>query len=54
MRCSYCREPVTLPADGSWIFHSCGHLIARLETQSCYVAVESASSSDPTETDQND
>jgi hypothetical protein len=51
MRCSYCREPVTLSADESWIFHSCGHLVARLETQSCYVAVGSLKDTDAVDDD---
>ena len=35
-----------LPAGETMTFHSCGHLVARLETTSCYVAVDSAGTPD--------
>ncbi len=31
-----------MPASESWCFHICGHLAARLETQSFYVGLDSA------------
>jgi len=37
MLCSYCSQPVDLPP-GHGSFHTCGHYIARLESQSCYGA----------------
>ena len=39
MLCSYCWQPVQLQRDESGCFHVCGHYVARLENQSCYVEV---------------
>jgi len=42
MLCSYCWQPIHLQRDESGCFHVCGHYVARLENQSCYVEVAGA------------
>ena len=42
MLCSYCWQSIHLQRDESGCFHVCGHYVARLENQSCYIEVAGA------------